>query len=88
LVGNSPVLRRGAVSPSESGDAQRAGHEVRQVVKKIEATWERIYVHKEVQGKVTLNVRKMPLEQVRIVMTRPPRARCPYPLYSTGRRAP
>jgi hypothetical protein len=39
--------------------------EVRQVVKKIERqTWESIVLNKEVQGKVTLNVRKAPLEAV------------------------
>ena len=39
--------------------------EVRQVVKKISwQTWEEIFVHKDVRGKVTLKVRKMPLEQV------------------------
>jgi hypothetical protein len=39
--------------------------DVRQVVKKIERqTWESIVLNKEVQGKVTLNVRKAPLEAV------------------------
>src|SRR5436190_17414262 len=39
--------------------------EVREVVKKIERqTWERIFVHADVQGKVTLNVHNAPLEEV------------------------
>ena len=39
--------------------------DVRQVVKKIEwQTWESIVLNKGVQGKVTLNVRKAPLEAV------------------------
>src|SRR5205085_12165951 len=39
--------------------------EVREVVQKISwQTREDIFVHKDVQGKVTLKVRNMPLEQV------------------------
>lgn len=60
--------------------------EVRQVVKKIEAqTWEDIFVHKDVQGKVTLKVRKMPLEQVlRLVADQTfSRSSLIYPLYSS-----
>jgi hypothetical protein len=61
--------------------------EVRQVVKKISwQTWEDIFVHKDVQGNVTLRVSKMPLEQVlRLVgeqtFSRPSSL---YPLYSKG----
>src|SRR5881296_3682432 len=61
---------------------------VRKVVKKIEwQTWEIIFVHKDVQGKVTLNVRKMPLEQVlRIVGDQTSsRSSVIYPLYSSGK---
>src|SRR3954464_13496184 len=39
--------------------------ELRQVVKQIERqTWEDIFVHKDLQGKVTMKVHDMPLEQV------------------------
>ena len=61
--------------------------EVRQVVKKISwQTWEDIFVHKDVQGKVTLKVRKMPLEQVlRIVGDQTfSRSSALYPLYAKG----
>jgi len=45
------------------------GMDVRQVVKKLQwQTWETIVVHSNVQGKVTLRVRKVPLEEaLRIV---------------------
>ena len=39
--------------------------DVRKVVSKIQwQTWERIIVNNDVSGKVTLNVRKVPLESV------------------------
>lgn len=39
--------------------------EVREVTKKIERqTWETILVHKDVQGKITLNVHRVPLHEV------------------------
>jgi len=61
--------------------------EIRQVVKKIEwQTWERIFVDKNVQGKVTLNVRKVPLEEVLRILSDQTFSRWSviYPLYSTG----
>ena len=61
--------------------------EVRQVVKKISwQTREDIFVHKDVQGNVTLKVRKMPLEQVlRLVGDQTfSRSSSLYPLYSKG----
>jgi len=60
--------------------------EVRLVVKKIAAqTWEDIFVHKDVQGKVTLKVKNMPLEQVlRLVGDQTfARSSLIFPLYST-----
>jgi hypothetical protein len=62
--------------------------EVRRVVKKIEwQTWESIFVHKDVQGKVTLNVRKMPLEDVLNIIDEQVESRWAaiYPLYSSGK---
>src|SRR3954452_25431150 len=61
--------------------------EVRQVVKKIEwQTWERIFVDKNVQGKVTLNVRKVPLDEVLRIVSDQTFSRWSviYPLYSSG----
>lgn len=62
--------------------------DVRRVVKKIEwQTWENITVHKDVQGKITLNVRKMPLEDVLKIVGEQTSSRWSslYPLYSSGR---
>jgi hypothetical protein len=62
--------------------------EVRQVVKKIEwQTWETILVHSNVQGKITLQVRKMPLEEVLRILGEQTSSGWGtiYPLYSTRR---
>ncbi len=62
--------------------------DVRKVVSKIQwQTWERIIVNNDVSGKVTLKVRKAPLEEVlRIVaMQTSSRWTALYPLYSTGK---
>src|SRR5512136_2798622 len=62
--------------------------DVRQVVTKIEwQTWENILVHKNVQGKVTLNVRKVPLEEVLKIIGDQTASRWSaiYPLYSSGK---
>jgi len=62
--------------------------DVRRVVEKIEwQTRENIAVHKGVQGKVTLNVRKMPLEEVLKIVGEQTSSRWSslYPLYSSGR---
>ena len=62
--------------------------EVRAVVKKIEwQTWERIFVHQNVQGKITLNVRKMPLDEVLNIIDEQISSRWSkiYPLYSTSK---
>ncbi len=59
--------------------------EVRDVVKIIERqTWEDIFVEKSVQGKVTLNVRRMPLMEVlrRVGEQTAARSSSIYPLYS------
>jgi hypothetical protein len=61
--------------------------DVRQVVSKIEwQTWERIFVDTNVQGKVTLNVQKVPLEEVLRIIGDQTFCRWSviYPLYSTG----
>ena len=63
--------------------------DVRRVIAKIEwQTWESISVHKDVQGKVTLNVRKMPLEQVLKIVGDQTSSRWSalYPLYSGALR--
>ena len=60
--------------------------EVREVVKKIEwQTWENIYVQKEVEGKVTLNVHDMPLESVLDIIGEQTSSRPTtlFPLYSS-----
>ncbi len=60
--------------------------EVRDVVKKIEwQTWEDIYVQKEVDGKVTLNVHDMPLESVLDIIGEQTSSRSTtlFPLYSS-----
>ena len=61
------------------------GMDVREVVKKIEwQTWEMIYLHKEVEGKVTLNVKRVPLEEVLNILNDQISTRWSviYPLYS------
>lgn len=62
--------------------------DVRKVVSKIEwQTWERIIVNNDVSGEVTLQVNKVPLEDVlRIVaMQTSTRWAALYPIYSTGK---
>jgi hypothetical protein len=59
--------------------------DVRDVLKKIQwQTWETIVVHKDVKGKVTLNVVKVPLEEVlsTIALQTSVRISAVYPLYS------
>ena len=61
--------------------------DVRDVLKKIEwQTWETIVVHKDVKGKVTLNVVKVPLEEVLGIITDQTSVRITavYPIYSKG----
>src|SRR5436190_23089565 len=61
--------------------------EVREVVKKIERqTWEHIFVHNEVQGKVTMNVHRAPLDDVLKIVADQTSSRYSalYPLYSSG----
>jgi hypothetical protein len=60
-----------------------------QVVKKIEwQTWETIVVQKDIQAKITLNVRKMPLEEVLNLLGEQSAARWTslYPIYSTSQK--
>ena len=62
--------------------------DVRQVVKKIQwQTWEIVQLHKDVQGKVTLRVHDMPLEQVLRMVGEQTFANSSviYPLYSSGK---
>lgn len=62
--------------------------EVRKVVSKIEwQTWADIFVHKDVQGTVTLNVRRMPLAEVLRLIGDQTSSRHSliYPLYSNGK---
>lgn len=62
--------------------------EVRKVASKIEwQTWESIFVHKDVQGTVTLNVYRMPLEEVLRLVGDQTSSRYGliYPLYSSGK---
>ena len=62
--------------------------EVRKVIGKIEwQTWEKIFAGKEVNGKITLNVRKMPLENVLEIIGDQTFSRwnVVYPLYSSGK---
>lgn len=62
--------------------------DVRDVVKKIEwQTWESIYVHKGVEGKITLKVHKVPLEEVLNLIDEQASTRwtAVYPLYSSGK---
>jgi hypothetical protein len=60
--------------------------DVRKVVRSIEwQTWERIVVHHDVTGKVTLNVRSAPLERVLTILSEQTSSRWTalYPLYSS-----
>jgi hypothetical protein len=62
--------------------------DVRKVIGKIEwQTWEKIFVGKEVDGKVTLNVRKVPLEDVLEIISDQTESRWNklYPLYSSSK---
>lgn len=62
--------------------------DVRQVVSKIEwQTWESISVDQNVQGKVTLNVRQVPLEEVLRIIGEQTSSRwsAVYPLYSKAK---
>jgi hypothetical protein len=62
--------------------------EVRDVVRKIEwQTWETIVVNKDVKGKVTFNVRRMPLEEVLGIIADQTSSRslALYPIYSKGK---
>jgi hypothetical protein len=60
---------------------------IREVMKKIEwQTWEDIYVQREVDGKITLNVDHVPLDSVLSLIGEQSfsRATAIYPLYSSG----
>lgn len=62
--------------------------EVRDVVRKIQwQTWETIVVNKDVKGKITLNVRRMPLEEVLGIIADQTSSRslALYPIYSKGK---
>ena len=62
--------------------------DVRDVLRKCEwQTWETIVVHKAVKGKVTLNVRKAPLEEVLSIIAEQTETRITavYPIYSKSR---
>lgn len=62
--------------------------DVRQVVRKIEwQTWEDVLVQKGVEGKITLNVHRVPLEEVLNLIGEQTSARwsAMYPLYSSGK---
>jgi hypothetical protein len=66
------------------------GMEVRKVISKLEwQTWERILVHKDVAGNVTLDVDDVPLDEVLNIVGLQTDARWTrlYPLYSTGKAA-
>jgi hypothetical protein len=61
------------------------GADVRDVIRKCEwQTWETIVVHKDVKGKITLNVIKVPLEEVLGIIGEQTSARpmAVYPIYS------
>ncbi len=61
--------------------------DVRKVVSKIEwQTWERIIVHNDVKGEVTLNVKRVPLSEVLNIIGEQTSTRWSalYPLYSKG----
>jgi hypothetical protein len=62
--------------------------DVRDVLRKCEwQTWETIVVHKAVKGKVTINVRKVPLEEVLGVISEQTSTRITavYPIYSKNK---
>lgn len=62
--------------------------DVRSVLRKIQwQTWETIVVHKDVKGKVTLNVHKVPLEEVLGIISDQTSLRITavYPIFSKGR---
>jgi len=62
--------------------------DLRKVVSSIEwQTWERIIVHRDVNGKVTLNVYRAPLERVLTILSEQTSSRwtAVYPLYSSGK---
>ncbi|MDB6124354.1 MAG: hypothetical protein JWQ71_3347 [Pedosphaera sp.] len=62
--------------------------DVRDVIHKVEwQTWESIFVQKEVEGKITLKVYKIPLEEVLNLISEQSNSRwtAMYPLYSTGK---
>src|SRR4051794_8763299 len=62
--------------------------DIREVVKKIEwQTWESIFVHKGVEGKITLNVHKVPMEEVLNLIGEQASTRWTsvYPLYTSGK---
>jgi type II secretory pathway component GspD/PulD (secretin) len=62
--------------------------DVREVIRKVEwQTWESIFVQKEVEGKITLKVHKIPLEEVLNLISEQSSSRwtAMYPLYSTGK---
>ncbi len=62
--------------------------DVRVVVRSIEwQTWEKIIVHRDVSGQVTLNVHDMPLNEVLGIISEQTSARWTaiYPLFSTGK---
>ena len=63
------------------------GADVREVLRRIEwQVWERVYVHKAVSGKVTLQAQSEPLEDVLAAIGAQTSSRCAsiYPLYSTS----
>src|SRR5262245_2639728 len=65
--------------------------EVREVIGKIEwQTWEDIFVQKDVSGKVTLKVNKMPLDDALEIIAEQTSSRwmAIYPLYSTRKNLP
>src|SRR3954471_11562191 len=62
--------------------------DVRDVIRKVEwQTWESIFVQKEVEGKITLKVHKIPLDEVLNLISEQCNSRwtAMYPLYSTGK---
>lgn len=64
--------------------------DVRRVISKLEwQTWERIIANKNVSGSVTLDVRKVPLEEVLNIIGLQTSARWTalYPIYSSGKSA-
>lgn len=62
--------------------------DVREVAKKIEwQTWESIFVQEGLEGKITLNVHRVPLEEVLNIISEQASCRwtAMYPLYSSGK---